>query len=52
MAIPFSLKFCIIFIEFSGSKKYLYSWQVGKCPSHPFLNLLDLPLADAGKISS
>ena len=27
-------------------KKYLhvYSWHVGKCPNHPFLNFLDLPL--------
>ena len=40
-ATPFSLKFCIILIEFSENKKYLYSWQVGKCPSHPFLNFLD-----------
>lgn len=27
-------------------KKYLlvYSWHVGKCPNHPFLNFLDMPL--------
>ena len=50
---PFSLKlFCIIFIEFSNNKTFLYSWQVGKCPSHPLLNFLDPPLAGAGKMSS
>ena len=45
-ATPFALKFCIIFIEFLENKKsmYLYSWQVGKCPGHPFLKFLDLPV--------
>ena len=33
----FSLKFCIIFIEFSV-------YIAGKCPGHPFLNFLDSPL--------
>ena len=38
---------------FRGGPKgaLVYSWQVGKCPSHPFLNFLDPPLADAGKMS-
>ena len=26
------------------NEKYLYSWQVGKCPGHRFLNFLDPPL--------
>lgn len=42
MAIPFSLEFCIIFIEFSEkSKLSKNSWQVGKCPGHLFLKFLD-----------
>lgn len=23
---------------------HVYSWHVGKCPNHPFLNFLDMPL--------
>ena len=40
---PFSLKFYIFLWNYQKNKKYLYSWQVGKCPGHPFLNFLDPP---------
>ena len=45
MATPFPLKFCIIFIEFYLRKINSISNRAIKCPGHPFLNFLDLPLA-------
>ena len=52
---PVSLKFCIIFIEFSEKwkkkKNYLCSWQVGKCPCHPFLNVVDPSLGEGERYS-
>lgn len=33
------------------NKRYLYSWQVGKCPGHPFLSFLDAPLLTVAKLT-
>ena len=33
------------------NKRYLYSWQVAKCPGHPFLSFLDAPLLTVAKLT-
>ena len=41
---PLLFEILYSFIEFPEKNKYLYSWQVDKRPSHPFLDFLYPPL--------
>ena len=42
----FLWKFVLFLLNSQKNKKYLYSWQAGKCSGHPFLNFLDTPLSN------
>ena len=41
---PLLLEILYFFYRIPRKNKYLYSWQVDKCPGHPFLDCLYPPL--------